>query len=170
MSLRAKFVRSFFYAFHKLIGDRIGPNQSYEQTTQFVKDRFHRVKNTATKLGKDVYVQFEEKKQTLAHSFEKECDVKTRYRRIQSKLAQDLAELEMRKAVLEKEVSAEERMLFEEAYEHARKEIIQRRMREASSVFYPNTHQKIRDEFLTSLAKILRGEKQSKISTVDEAK
>ncbi len=169
MSFRSKVVDSFFSLVHKLIGDRIHPNPSQETTTQFVRDRFDRVKRSTSQMGKDLYQQFEETRDRLAQSLEKEVDVKTRYRRIQLKLAQDLAELEMRKATLEREVSAEEQMLFEEAYEHARKEIIQRRMREASSIFHPTTKQKVWDECLLSFAKILRGEK-SEAPTTDGAR
>lgn len=122
-------------------------------------NRWDELKDQTIIWGKHLYEQVEEKRQIWADSLEQELDVKKRYRRIQSRLAEDLAELEMRKSMLEKEVTADERMLFEEAYEHARKEIIRQRMQQASAIFYPTSGQKLRDEALGSLSKILRGDK-----------
>ena len=169
MALRSKFMKFMASSFTKVLGDRIQGTKAYEQTTQFIKNRFGEVKDKTTVWGQNLYQQFEGKRHIWADQFERELDVKRRYRRIQSKLAEDLAELEMRKSVLEKEVSADERMLFEEAYEHARKEIIERRMQQASAIFYPSVGQKLRDELLASITKFLRRERQSHSPKVDEA-
>lgn len=169
MSLRSRLSRLSAYFFEKVFGSQFRSGQTDQQTAQLMTNRLDHLKDTAKKFGNDLFRDLEGKRQMLARTLEKELDVKAQYQRIQAKLAQDLAELEMRKAVLEKEVSADERLLFEEAYEHARKEIIQRRMREASTIFYPNTSQKLRDELLMSFVKILKGEKQSDIPKTDEA-
>lgn len=113
----------------------------------------------ATKIGKDVYHKWEDQRQTFADSLEKELDLRTKYRHIEEKLAEDLAELEMRKAVLEQEVTGKDRMLFEESYEYARKKIINKRMQEAAEIFYPASHQKVRNDVLVTMIKLLRGEK-----------
>lgn len=153
MALRSRLMKFVMSSLSKVLGKRVLSSNAYEQTSQFLKARLDDIRD---------------KTAILADSFEKELDLKERYRRIQAKLAEDLAELEMRKSVLEKEISADERMLFEEAYEHARKEIIERRMRQASTIFYPSAGQKLRDEFLTSFTKILRGDKQSNSPKIDE--
>lgn len=54
-----------------------------------------------------------------------------------------------------------DRVLFDESYEYARKEIINKHMQEASKIFHPNTSQKLRNELFASLARVLRGEKLS---------
>lgn len=172
MSIRSRVFHLFTNAMNKLttskVGERVQSSKAYEQTSQFVEDKFHYAKHTATRIGRDVYQQLETKRQTFADSLEKEMDLRNRYRQIEEKLAKDLAELEMRKALLEKEVSGKDRMLFDESYEHARKEIIKRRMQEASTIFYPNSGRKIRDELFSSLVKILRGEKQSESPQADQ--
>lgn len=128
------------------IGQRVQETQTFDK---------------ATKIGKDFYHKWEGQRQTFADSLEKEIDLRAKYRQIEEKLAEDLAELEMRKAVLEQEVSGKDRMLFEESYEYARKKIINKRMQEAAQIFHPESHHKVRNDLLVTLIKILRGEKIS---------
>lgn len=165
MSVISRVARLFTSVVYKLgsskVGQRVQSSKAYEQSSRFVEDRVQRMQQTATQIGKDAWRDLEGKRLTFAEKLEHETDLQMRYRRIEEKLAKDLAELEMRKAVLESNMIGKDRVLFDESYEYARKEIINKHMQEASKIFHPNTSQKLRNELFASLARVLRGEKLS---------
>lgn len=166
LSVRSKVVRLMTRAVYKLssskVAQRVQSSKQYEKSSQFVEERFKQFQETATHWGKDAYHTWEGKRMIFAERLEKEIDLKNQYRRIEEKMAQDLTELEVRKAVLEKEIQGKDRHLFDESYEYARKEIINKHLREASKIFHPQSSNKLKNELLSSFAKVLRGEKIAK--------